>query len=219
MNCIAPSEILETSVASEFGRVAELIIGADYLRAVGRSVIFPMPGSKEFLDVTAGFASKTVYPAFLKTHNPNLKLSEFLTLDRGLVRIPDILTHDPGVRLEAYEIKPNSKSGISAGLEKVAFLDAAFNHFSLPYRPGRQYKPNKRIKIFAGVPLGCRLQLHFHFFHLSPGLIVYEICAEGDLAELGLKILKAIIAGVVIALVAALLAMQPELAPVVIPAL
>jgi hypothetical protein len=198
--CIAPSEIVTPQAASAFGAVAESIIDSDYLTQVGRTTVFPV-STKDFIDFTHGFGNIPLVIAFLKTNNPHLSVSQLAVMSAaGLVKIADIITHDPPIRTEFYEIKPNSADGVPAGQIKVASIAALFSKFSLPYLPGAQYAPDKRIKIFSGNPLGSRLELFFHFKWIQPGLIVYEICAEGDLEELGLKILVAIIAAAIVAL-------------------
>jgi hypothetical protein len=198
--CLAPSEILSSQVASAFGAVAESIIDSDYLTMVGRSTVFPV-STKDFIDFTHGFGNTALVIAFLKTNNPRLSVSQLVVISAGgLLKIADIITHDPPFRTEFYEIKPNSADGVPAGRIKVATIGALMSKFSLPYLPGTQYAPNKQLKIFSGRPLGSRLELFFHFQWIQPGLIVYEICAEGDLEELGLKVLVAIIAAAIVAL-------------------
>jgi hypothetical protein len=50
------------------------------------------------------------------------------------------------------------------------------------------------------MPLGCKLDVYFHFQLLSPGLIVYELCADGELEKLGLKVLIALLAAIALEL-------------------
>ncbi len=201
--CIAPSEVVTPAAASSFGAVAEYIIDSDYLTQVGRSTVFPV-STKDFIDFTHGFGNTPLVIAFLKTNNPRLSVSQLVVLSAGgLLKIADIITHDPPFRTEFYEIKPNSLDGALAGRTKVASIGALMSRFLLPYLPGTQYAPDKQIKIFSGNPLGSRLELFFHFKWIQPGLIVYEICAEGDLEGLGLKVLVAIIAAAIVALLVA----------------
>jgi hypothetical protein len=204
--CIAPSEILTGSAASSFGGVAESIIESDYLTKVGRVTVFPV-SSKDFVDFSHGFGNTPLVIAFLKANNPSLSVSQMAVLSAaGLLKIADIITHDPPFRTEFYEIKPNSVDGVPAGRIKVASIGALMAKFSLPYLPGTQYAPDTKIKIFSGNPLGSRLEIYFHFMWIQPGLIVYEICAEGDLEELGLKVLVAIIAATLVTLMVEILA-------------
>src|SRR5262249_37193073 len=200
MPCLAPSEFLTTPTAAAFGAVAEAIIQADYLTNVGRTSVFPV-SPFDFIDITHGFGNTALYIAFLKANNPRLSVSQLAVLSAGGdLKIPDIMTHDPPRRTEFYEIKPNSVTGRLAGTTKVALIDAVMTGFSLPYRPGIQYAPNKRVLLFSGTPLGARLEVFFHFQHIAPGLIVYEICAEGELAKLGLRVLLAILAIIILIL-------------------
>jgi hypothetical protein len=201
--CIAPSEIITPEAASAFGAVAESIIDSDYLTQVGRTTVFPV-STKDLIDFTHGFGNTPLAIAFLKANNPHLSVSQMAMLSAaGLLKIADIITHDPPFRTEFYEIKPNSTDGVVAGRIKVASIGAMVAKFSLPYLPGTQYAPDKKIKIYSGNPLGSRLEIFFHFLWIQPGLIVYEICAEGDLEELGLKVLVAIMAAAIVALLIA----------------
>jgi hypothetical protein len=90
--------------------------------------------------------------------------------------------------------------GRLAGRTKVALIDALMTGLPLPYVPGTSYSPNKSIRIFSGMVLGSPLELFFHFERISPGLIVYEICAEGDLEKIGLKVLISVIAATIVLL-------------------
>jgi hypothetical protein len=194
MPCVAPSEIPGFTQSSPFGAVAEQIITADYLRNVGRTTVFPA-SNKDFIDFSAGFGNSAIYAAFLGINNPKLSAIALANLSVGaLLKIPDLMTHDSGIRTEFYEIKPNSITGRVDGSTKIALIEALMIFHSLVYTPGIQYSPNTRIKIFAGTPLGCKLQVFFHFQRIAPGLIVYDICAEGELEKLGLIALLAILA-------------------------
>jgi hypothetical protein len=48
--------------------------------------------------------------------------------------------------------------------------------------------------------LGSPLELFFHFERTAPGLILYEICADGDLEKIGLKVLISVIAATIVIL-------------------
>jgi hypothetical protein len=134
----------------------------------------------------------------------------------GLTKIADLMTHDPPQRTEFYEIKPNSVDGRLAGRTKIALIDALMHGTSLPYVPGVQYTPDKRILIYSGTPLGAKLDVFFHFKRIQAGLIVYEICPEGELEKLGLAVLLAILAIIVIILTRGRV---PGGGPVPVPAL
>ena len=194
MPCLAPSEFLQTPVASAFGAFAESVIAGDYLKNVGRPSFFPA-SPFDFLDISVGFGNTVLYIAFLKSHHPRLSAAALLALSAGgLLKIPDMMTSDAPRRTEFYEIKPNSFTGRAAGSVKIAMIDGLMTFHSLPYVPGTQYSPNTRIPIFSGTPLGARLDVFFHFERIAPGLVVYDVCAEGDLAQLGLAVLLAILA-------------------------
>jgi hypothetical protein len=168
--------------------------------------VFPV-STKDFVDFSHGFGNTPLVIAFLKANNPSLSVSQMAVLSAaGLLKIADIITHDPPFRTEFYEIKPNSVDGVPAGRIKVASIGALMAKFPLPYLPGTQYARDTKIKIFTGNPLGSRLEICFHFMWIQPGLIVYEICAEGDLEELGLKGLVAIMAATLVTLMVEILA-------------
>ena len=97
MGCIAPSLVLTSQAASQFGSMAEGLIAASYLRNVGRPAFFPTPGSsKDFFDITHGFGNTSLYAAFLRRNHPVLSTSQILTMsDDKLVKIPDLMTFDP----------------------------------------------------------------------------------------------------------------------------
>jgi hypothetical protein len=199
-NCVAPSEIVDQATSKPFGTVAENIIERDYLVHVGRTAFFPR-SLTDFADSPLQFGSQIPFVAFLKQNNPHLSVSQLAELSLiGPFAVPDIMTHDPPGRTEFYEIKPFSPDGLIEGELKVASVDAMMHFFSLPYRPGTIYSPNKKLLIFSGMPLGCKLDIFFHFQRVKPGLVVYEICAEGELEKLGLKVLIAILAATIVIL-------------------
>ena len=194
MPCLAPSEFLTTPVSAAFGAVAESIIAGDYITNVGRSSFFPA-SPQDFQDIGVGFGNTILYIAFLKSHHPALSAAALLALSAGgLLKIPDLMTSDAPTRTEFYEIKPNSVDGRFAGSVKIAMIDALLTAHGLPYAPGTKYSPNKRIRIFAGSPLGANIEVFFHFQRIAPALVVYDICVEGELEKLGLAVLLAILA-------------------------
>jgi len=169
-----PEQIFHRSVGSS----AEKIILEDYLKHVGRRRVYPW-NEKDFSDFTAGFANMTLYTSFLKDKNPDLSVSELLLMRvKGLRSIPDICTHDEPRRTEYYEIKPNSDTGIAAGEEKLANIDAFNSYFNLPYRAGRIYKPDNHEKIHSATYHGIKTTAYFHYERKKNGLIVYEMCIE-----------------------------------------
>ena len=201
MPCFAPSEFLITPTASAFGAIAESIIAGDYLQDVGRTSFFPA-SALDFQDIGVGFGNTVLYIAFLKSRHPSLSIIALAALSAGgLVKIPDLMTSDAPTRTEFYEIKPNSITGRAAGTVKIAMIDALMVAHSLPYVPGTKFTPNKKIMLFSGTPLGAKLDVFFHFQRIAPALIVYDICAEGDLAKLGLAALLAILAIIIAILI------------------
>jgi len=197
--CIAPSEFLTPALTVQIGLAAETIIELDYLKDVKRASFFPV-SKKDFADFSHGFGNSQLYIAFLWANHPSLKIEDLIVLSLGGdLKIPDIMTNDPGRRTEFYEIKPNSIDGRAAGRVKVANIAAAVAFTGLPYVPGIQYTPNKKLKFFSGLVFGRRLEVFFHFQHISPGLIVYELCVEGDMSGLALAVILAFAAAAVVA--------------------
>src|SRR5262245_53558253 len=111
-SCFAPSEVVSSGDASAFGLIAEQFVGRDYLQRVGRSAFFPA-STIDFQDISSGFGNVTLLISFLKTNNPHLTASKLLVMSAefALVKVPDLMTHDPPRRTEFYEIKPNSPDG------------------------------------------------------------------------------------------------------------
>jgi len=70
----------------------------------------------------------------------------------------------------------------------------------LPYRKGVIWTPDEKISIAKGAPLGVHLEVFFHFKRISPALVVYEICIEGELEKIALAVLLAILA-IILALI------------------
>jgi hypothetical protein len=200
MACFAPSEFVVLPAASAFGAVAESIIEVDYLNEVRRTSFFPF-SKKDFIDFSHGFGNTPMYIAFLKTNNPKLSVKQLALLSAGGdLKIPDIMTHDPPFRTEYYEIKPNSRSGLWAGFTKLGAINGVMKQVGLAYLPGTQYSPDKRVLLYTGTPFGAYLEVFFHYIRIAPGLIVYQICAEGELAKLGLRTLLAILALIIVIL-------------------
>jgi hypothetical protein len=201
MPCVAPSEIIQPGVAAAFGLIAEKFIGKRYLTHVGRSAFYPA-NPLDFQDIHRGFSNVRLFISFLKDHNPKLSLSQIAVLSGigGMVRVPDLMTDD-ATRKEFYEIKPNSIDGNAAGLAKIAALDALFAFTKLPYKPGRTWSPDEKVPIFSGSMFGRNIEGSFHYFKKSPGLIVYEICIDGDLLDLALEVIVAIILAIIIIII------------------
>ncbi|RZI85237.1 MAG: hypothetical protein EOP38_05680 [Rubrivivax sp.] len=204
MTCIAPSLVLTTDAAREFGAIAEGVIATEYLRDIGHAAFFPAPPAMDFMDISQGFGNRSLYAAFLVSKHPGLSAEQLTRLsDNGLVKIPDLATFAPPVRSEFYEVKPNSSSGVAAGKVKIANIHALYQSLGLPYVPGMQWNPNTRITIFSGSLLGLEVDVYFHFFKLQPGLVVYEVCVEGRGRPLTNAEIAAVAAAVLIALIVA----------------
>jgi hypothetical protein len=183
--CIPPSYILPSEAAALFGVLAEGSIAKGYLAHVGRPAFYPALPAKDFFDISVGFGNLTLYAAFLNLHHPALGTSRLSKLaSERQVKIPDLLTYDPPKSTEFYEIKPNSPDGRAAGRKKVPHVHALYQSFGLPYVPGMQWNPDNKMELFSGSLFGIEVFVYFHYFSLQPGLIVYEVCAEGKLRPL-----------------------------------
>ncbi|MFZ0603261.1 MAG: hypothetical protein WAN05_18250 [Roseiarcus sp.] len=188
--CFAPSFGVSPETAALFGLIAESTIAAFYLRERRKIFFFPVT-NEDYADFTAGWANVTLYTTFLKERNPFVSVSQLLDMRRklggddsgSLFKVPDLVTHSGSVR-QFYEIKPNSLSGVAAGNEKIANIDAFNAYFHLSYLPGTAWSPNQRILLYDGIieTVEIRVKVFFHFFLLQPGLIVYELCIEAGLA-------------------------------------
>lgn len=206
MGCIAPSFVVNPVTASAFELLAESIISQEYLRHVGRATFFPT-SLKDFQDISIGFGNSALFIGFLKANN-KLSVSQLLALSAsGLVSVPDLMTHDLPRRAEFYEIKPNSRDGVPAGRAKIAGLAALFSFLGLPYRAGTIWRPDTRIKLWSGYITGAWIEAYLHYFRstTTDGLILYEICIEGEiqkaLEHLALAVLVATVIVIVLGLV------------------
>lgn len=180
MTCIAPSLVLTTGAAKDFGAIAEGLVAKSYLSDVGRPAFFPVPPAIDFMDISHGFGNRSLYAAFLVSKHKGLSTTQLTHLsDNALVKIPDLATCAPPLRTEFYEVKPNSSSGVAKGDAKIAHVHALYQSLGLPYVPGTQWRPDTKIRLFSGSLMGVEVDVYFHFFRLQPGLIVYEVCVEG----------------------------------------
>ncbi|WP_024882048.1 hypothetical protein [Methylosinus sp. LW3] len=208
MACIPVSVILPAPMDSAFGLIAETVIGQRFLDHVRRRTKGFFPGSptqEDFQDISIGIGNTNLLILYLKLHD-DISIKQVLILSAAsLFKIPDLMTHEPPrskkpSRAEFYEIKPNSPSGLSAGAIKLTFISTLYSSLDLPYRKGVKWTPDEKIQIFKGVPLGFNLEVFFHFKRVSPALIVYDICVEGDLEKIALALLIAILA-IILALI------------------
>lgn len=170
--CIAPSEVPGVTVkeASQFGAMAEELIYADFCMryACGSG------------DVFRDANNPAAYLYFLRKHNPRFTQSvqtDYYTRLRGaeMLRIPDFLVHTFAERA-FYEVKPDSQSGMSAGVEKVGYLGATYPFFRLPYTAGLVFRPRDHVV----ARLGTLLEAKLHVRLAGPGLLVYKICVVSD---------------------------------------
>lgn len=213
--CLAPIDAdLSSVTASFFGKIAETTISRHYLRHRGKPAFFPL-STTDFEDITAGWRNVELYLAFLKMNNPKLSVSQLLDMRKSLrsekgslTKIPDIMTHDGELR-EFYEIKPNNPDGVTKGVDKIANIKAFLDFFGLrSYGAGIGWKPDTKILLFEGhlpellptMSIPVKIKVFFHFKWLVPGLVVYEICVEPDLA-LEELVIKAIAAAIVLVIV------------------
>lgn len=199
--CKAPSDLVHENTVI-IGQIAEGIIQGDWQRHLGRSLVFPA-STKDFADFTSGFANTTLYRAFLVGNNPQLSVIELLRLSAGLRRVPDFCTHDIPRRADYYEVKPNSDSGRRDGRIKIAEIDALNANFSLPYKPGTIYTPDKNVEYFNGTIGGQPHKAVMHFKRIQPALIVYEFCfTSTPVAGLEEGLALAILSGTTVAFLA-----------------
>jgi hypothetical protein len=209
MPCIPVSVILPPPLDSAFGAIAERIIGGRFLDSVGRRAkgFFPSsPTQEDFQDISVGsFTNSKLYILYMKFHN-SLSVKQLVVLTGfAMVKVPDLLTHNPPrsskpYRAEVYEIKPNSPTGLVDGATKLAAVLGLHSALDLPYKLGTVWSPDEKILISKGDPLGVHLEVYFHYKRLSPGLIVYDICIDGELEKIALAVLIAILA-IILALI------------------
>jgi hypothetical protein len=208
MACIPVSVILPPPLDSAFGGIAERIIGGRFLDSVGRRGKGFFPGSptqEDFQDISVGIGNSRLYILYMKFHN-TISVRQMVVLTAfAIVKIPDLLTHNPPrsrtpTRAEVYEIKGNSPTGLADGAEKLVAITLLHKSLSLPYVLGTVWTPDEKIVISKGDPLGVHLEVSFHYKRISPGLIVYDICIDGELEKIALAVLIAILA-IILALI------------------
>ena len=170
--CLAPSEVpgITSSEASVFGAVAENIIQADFCRQ------YSCQSGSVFIDNN----NPAAYLYFLASKNPHFTQEQQMDYFRRawaqkLAKVPDFLVHTPGEQV-FYEVKPDSTSGISAGVDKLGKLLAAYGYYALPYALGTRYRPNSHQVAF----LGGRLTVELRVRMAHQGLIVYKLCLKSE---------------------------------------
>ncbi|PTA47812.1 hypothetical protein [Micromonospora sp. RP3T] len=166
---------------------------------------------------------KRPYCEMLARRNPHVTVEQLMA---ERMQWPDIVTHDgvsappivalvnslllhpgrPGAtrpalargRHEFYEIKPDSETGLSRGVEKLTNIVAVYRKFRLPYRPGAHYPPydrpmriplpvNRAFVALCGTLLArhgiTAIRLALQVRRERPGLLLYKICVEMDSAD------------------------------------
>jgi len=170
--CIAPSEVpgVSPQEASVFGSIAEDIIYADFHAQYG-SALFEV-----FRDAN----NPAAYLFFLARNNPHFVQSRQMDYygrlrSKRLGRIPDFLVHRPDERA-FYEVKPDSTSGMAAGIDKVGTLTAVYRFYGLPYVGGTRFQPRDHTVALLGSLLRATLKVR----RVAPGLIVYKLCLDSE---------------------------------------
>lgn len=170
--CLAPSEVpgIAPTEASRFGEIAEDLIYADFVQK------YPIVGTEVFRD----HHNPDAYLYFLAANNPHF--TEAMQKDyferawaQKLAKVPDFLVHKASEKA-FYEVKPDSTSGISAGVQKVGKLQAVYPYYKLPYEPGRIFTPkNHRVAFF-----GTALEVELNVRRAAPGLLAYKLCVKSN---------------------------------------
>ena len=176
--CIAPSEIpgISSGEAGAFGAIAEELIYADFCTRYAAA----------FNEVFRDANNPAAYLFFLASKNPQFtqaRQTDYYARLRAerLMRIPDSLVHTAGEKA-FYEVKPDSASGISAGVEKVGVLRAVYPFYALPYLAGTSFEPRDHVV----AQLGSAVQATLRVRRAAPGLLVYRLCLDSEgLIELG----------------------------------
>ncbi len=206
--CVAPSEAFSTVFSGGPLNDANRLMGELAERRIELDYLSQRPG-KIFVDHFFDNPVTSSYIAFLAVHNAHLrtpvKLAELAILanlpGEGIAR-PDLLTDQALVR-ELYEIKPDSSSGLTKGVAKLARIDTFMARFALTYMKGSSYVPTPDILLASGtfptltgmVPFRMALMVRLSL----PGLLQYKVCVTTDFAALGITALG-VIAAILIAL-------------------
>jgi hypothetical protein len=212
--CFVPSEAnVPQRLQSAFGDVAEMFVKEDYCSTKGGCHEFLKPGTAQtdFFDVAMGFARCRHLASYLKMHNPTV--DEILLASQCESKkdsskhfpVPDIITHEPPDRTEFYEIKPNSGSGKSKGVDKIIWFEIICTNEHLPYVAGTIYDPDRRVLVWDGTWFGSPVKVRLHWFRDRDALIVYELCFEVSAETFAEVLMKALIKMIVAALIALLL--------------
>ncbi|HEX3020591.1 MAG TPA: hypothetical protein VHP36_09820 [Chitinispirillaceae bacterium] len=168
--CYAPSEVdgIDSQEASIFGQFAEELIFADFCKQ------FP-PDSRSVFRDNYNHAG---YIYFLAINNPHFTKEKQLDYEKrvyaaGMGKVPDFIVHQ--VRERAfYEVKPDSVSGHSAGLQKIDIIQMIYYEYALPYKLGSGYTPHDHLIAYLGSMAQVKLKVRY----FQNGLLVYKLCVE-----------------------------------------
>jgi hypothetical protein len=193
--CFAASEIITDSrFTSPLGGIIEGIIIKDYQNNMGFNPRL------DFVDVGGKSIDRVgKFVDFLQTANGLSLVDRLKIIGSSWARdtaIPDIVVHRDN-RREFYEIKPGSKSGIRAGVEKINKFVALCLQYNLPrdrrtylpyrgaYLPGMKYKPQSQIRAFRTSTEIKKFHpkvsdVYLRVEYARPGLLIYKICISGQ---------------------------------------
>ncbi len=203
--CLVPSEAVgDNGILSVFGEFVEIFVRSDYCISKGICEPFnpssPRP-TTDFFDYQSGTHRCTALSKFLGSHHPSVDPTlgrQCLLAKKGFrFPVPDMITYQPPLRTEFYEIKPNSAAGHRDGQDKINWFDIIRRDYGLPYVAGTQYSPNGKELIWDGNWMGVPTKVYLRWRRDLPGLIVYEVCIE--LSSLAEWLAKSLLKGVVVA--------------------
>lgn len=223
--CFVPSAAgVRFGLASRFGHIVEWFVKQEYCAAKGGCNQFVLNGSgTDFFDEDSTTTRCRFLANYLATHNLLLSESDIANAceirkspvdddddENERFAVPDIVTHEPGVRMEFYEIKANSTSGKSAGRVKIQTFSSLVDFLrqtdpGARYEKGTQFDPDRSILIWDGTWFGSPSKVFLHIKREDEALIVYEICVEVSGGLLAEMLVKMLIKMAVIALIMLLL--------------
>jgi hypothetical protein len=193
--CFAASDIITDSrFTSPLGGFIEGIIIKDYQNKMGFNPRL------DFVDVGGESIDRVgKFVDFLQNANRLSIVDRLKIIGSSWARdtaIPDIVVHRDN-RREFYEIKPGSKSGIRAGIEKINKFVALCLQYNLPrdrrtylpysgaYLPGTKYKPHSQILAFGTLTNIKKFHpkvwdVYLRVEYARPALLIYKICISGQ---------------------------------------
>ena len=180
--CKPVSEIVRSIQASIYGDIMESAIRAEYCESKGGCRFFPN-GQQDSPILARGCrprhgssrTSKRTTPKSMSTRSSASSTRQSRGWKKEQRSRPDDRRPRPeGVLRNQAELKERG----SRRANKVLGLEAFFGINELPYRPGTQFKPDKRVTIHRSTLGLVQIEVSIHFFALEDGLIVYEVCTE-----------------------------------------